>query len=147
MRVLLDTNVLVRATGKASSPARELFLRLLDPPHTLVASTFLVDEVRRVLNYPRVRSIHGLAPDQVDEYVRDLRSATEMIDMPTPLAFHVTHDPDDDPIIATSVLGRVDVLCTLDKHLRRSDVIDYCAQFQIRVLTDVELLAEIRGRN
>ena len=104
-----------------------------------------MDEVQRVLNYPRVQSIHGLALDEVEQYVRQLQSASELVDVPTPLAIPVAHDPDDDPIIAASVLGRVDVLCTLDRHLRRPEVIDYCAQFQIRVLTDVELLTEIRG--
>lgn len=112
-----------------------------------MASTFLIDEVRRVLNYPRVQSIHGLTPDEVEQYAIDLQNASEMMDVPTPLVIHVAHDPDDNPIVAASVLGRVDVLCTLDKHLRRREVIDYCAQFSVRVLTDVELLLEVRGGN
>ncbi len=66
MRVLLDTNVLVRATGKSSGPARAVFLRLLDPPHTIVAANFLLDELRRVLNYPRVQPIHGLTLEEIE---------------------------------------------------------------------------------
>jgi putative PIN family toxin of toxin-antitoxin system len=145
MRVLLDTNVLVRATGRSSGPARELFLRLLDPPHAVIASNYLLDELRRVLEYPRVQRVHGLTPQEVEQYVLGIDVIAEVIDVPRPLQFQVRHDSDDDPIVAAAVYGRVDVLCTLDRHLRRPEVISYCAQFNIRILTDVELLAELRA--
>ncbi len=144
MRVFLDTNVLVRATGQSSGPARRLFLRLLDPPHSIIASNFLLDELRRVLNYPRVQQVHCLAPQDVERYVCDLEAIAQVVNVTGPLPFQVRHDPDDDPIVAAAVFGRADVLCTLDQHLRRPDVFSYCAQFNIRILTDLELLAELR---
>ncbi len=142
MRVLLDTNVLVRATGSSQGPAREVFLRLLAPPHVLVVSNFLLDELRRVLNYPRVQRIHGLTAEEIEQYARDVQSVTELVDVPASL-FQVKHDPDDDPIVATAVYGRVDALCTLDRHLRSPEVVSFCAQFNVRVLTDLELLSEL----
>ena len=145
MRVLMDTNVLVRATGRSSGPARELFLQLLDPPHAISASEYLLDELRRVLNYPRVQRVHGLTPQEAEQHVRDIEAIAEVVDVPGPLPFQVRQDPDDDPIIAAAVYGRVDVLCTRDRHFRRPEVISYCAQFNIRVLTDLELLAELRA--
>jgi hypothetical protein len=147
MRVLVDTNVLVRATGRIGGPARELFLKLLDPPHSIIASNYLLDELRRVLEYPRVQRVHGLTPQEAEQYVRDFDVIAEVIDVISPLQFQVRHDPDDDSIVAAAVYGRADVLCTRDRHLRRSEVISYCAQFNIRILTDVELLAELRAGN
>lgn len=76
--------------------------------------------------------------------MRDVDASTEVVDVPAPLSFQVQHDPGDDPIVAAAVYGRVDVLCTLDRHLRRFEVATYCGQFNIRILTDVELLAELR---
>jgi putative PIN family toxin of toxin-antitoxin system len=145
MRVLLDTNVLVRAAGKSHGPAREVFLTVLDPQHTIIASEFLLDELRRVLGYPRVQRMHGLSPAESDQYVRDVAAAAIVIAIPASLPFQVPHDPDDDPIIAAAVYGRVDALCTLDRHLRRQAVMDYCAPFNIRIRTDIELLAELRA--
>jgi putative PIN family toxin of toxin-antitoxin system len=145
MRVLLDTNVLVRATGTASGPAREAFLRLLDPPHLIVASRFLLDELRRVLDYPRVQTVHGLTSEECEQFVRDFETVAELVDVPTPPLFQVRHDPDDDPIVATAVFGRADVLCTRDRHLHRQEVCDYCTQFGIRTLTDIELAADLRA--
>jgi putative PIN family toxin of toxin-antitoxin system len=143
MRVLLDTNVLVRAAAKARGPAREVFLTLLDPQHTIIASEFLLDELRRVLEYPRVQRVHGLSVAESEQFVRDVAAAAQVIAVPASLPFQVPHDPDDDPIIAAAVYGRVDVLCTRDRHLRRQEVVDYCAQFNIRIRTDTELLAEL----
>jgi putative PIN family toxin of toxin-antitoxin system len=145
MRVLLDTNVLVRATGTSSGPARSVLLALLEAPHVIIVSSFLLDELRRVLKYPRVGQIHGLTEIAINEYIRDLIAAAEFIDVPPSLTGHVAHDPDDDPIVACAVYGRADVLCTRDRHLRSPQVLAYCANFKIRVMTDVELAAELRS--
>lgn len=145
MRVLLDTNVLVRATGESTGPARALLLRLAVPPHVIVTSAFLLTELRRVLTYPRVLRIHGLTDTALQQYVEDVAACAELVDVPTSIARHVLHDPDDDPVVACAVYGRADVLCTLDRHLSCRDVRAYCAQFKIRVLTDAELVDELRA--
>ena len=144
MRVVLDTNVLVRAAGRSDSPARAVFERLLQPPHDLIASPFLLDELRRVMQYPRVQQMQGLSPEQIEQHVQDVAKGAELVDLPSPLTPAVLHDPDDDPIVATAVYGQTNVLCTLDRHLRSPSVEAYCAQFRIRILTDVELLNELR---
>ena len=143
MRVLLDTNVLVRATGNSHGPARDVFLQVLTPPHVIVASNFLLDELRRVLAYPRVQRIHGLTAEERESFVRDVETVAELVDVPGSL-FQVKHDPDDDPIVALAIYGRAEVLCTLDRHLRRPEVASFCAQFNVRVLTDVELLSALQ---
>ena len=144
MRVVLDSNVLVRATGRSSGPARAVFLRLLESPHSLIASKQLLDELGRVLKYPRVRQAHGLSLEATVQYLADVAASAELVDLPVVLTSSVPHDPDDDPIVATAVYGRADVLCTLDRHLHLPEVEEYCQQFEIRVLTDTVLLEELR---
>jgi len=145
MRVVLDTNVLVRAAGRASSPAREVFLRVLEPPHTLVASAYLLDELRRVLNYPRVQAAHGLSVEKAERHVGDVATSAEIVEVSSSIPSAVPQDPGDDPIVDTAVLGRANALCTRDGHLHSPTVIEYCRQFGIRILTDVELLNELRA--
>lgn len=61
MRVVVDTNVLVRAASIAGdSPARQLLRLLREPPHLLIISHFLLNELLRALSYERVRRVHGL---------------------------------------------------------------------------------------
>ncbi len=42
---------------------------------------------------------------------------------------------------------KANVLCTLDRHLRRQDVREYCERRGIQILTDVELLENLRGED
>jgi predicted nucleic acid-binding protein len=56
MRIVLDTNILVRANAKAQGLARQLLQLIVDSPeHALLLSPFLLQEVERVLDYDRVR--------------------------------------------------------------------------------------------
>src|SRR5688572_21787992 len=129
MRVLLDTNVLVRATGNSHGPARAVLLQLLEPAHVIVVSSFLLDELRRVFNYPRVERVYGLTDVEISQFVESIAAVAEFIDVPPSLAPQVAHDPDDDPIVACAVYGRVDVLCTMDRHLRSREVQAYLTAF------------------
>jgi uncharacterized protein len=145
MRVVLDTNILARATGASAGPARAVFLRLLDPPHSILVSRSLLDELRRVMNYPRVQKIHGLTTEEIEKHVHDIELAAVIVDLPALLPSSVAADPDDNPVVATAVNGVANVLCTRDQHLHSAEVVRYCGQYSIRVLTDLDVLVELRA--
>lgn len=144
MRVVLDTNVLVRATKYANGPARELLGLLQADPHILVISRETLIELVRVLDYPRLCQQHRLTPEERREFVTGLDQISEHVALPPNMAAPISSDPDDDAIVQTGVAGRADVICTRDRHLLHAEVREYCANFGIRVLSDTELLAEIR---
>ncbi len=144
MRVVLDTNVLVRATKNATGPARELLRSLESADHVLVLSSFILTELLRVLAYPRVRAMHQLSDEDCHEFVQSLHDAAELVGVTLGSSTAITSDPDDDPVIQTAVHASANVLCTLDRHLRHQRVRDYCKQYGVEVMTDVELLQELR---
>ena len=145
MRVVLDTNVLVRATKSASGPARELLAFLGSDPHVLLISRHILIELVRVLQYPRVLQMHRLSLADCREFVSSLEQMAEHVELPENLqADRISSDPDDDHVIATALAGRADVLCTLDRHLNRPTVRAHCAAHGLRVLADVDLLALFR---
>jgi hypothetical protein len=49
VRAVLDSNILARAAKPSTGPAREVLTRLRTPPHALIASPFLLNELERVL--------------------------------------------------------------------------------------------------
>lgn len=102
-------------------------------------------EVARVLRYERVREQAELTDEQIDAFVMELRELAELVIAPDEPAA-VVSDPDDNLVVATAVAGRAEVICTRDRHIRHSLVQAYCATFGIRVLTEVELLRELRGQ-
>lgn len=145
MRVVLDTNVLARAVRGGTNPARQALEALLTQPHALIASEFLLNELGRVLRYPRVQQMHGLDDTVLDAFVLLVREGSLIVDI-QPNAAQVATDKDDDPIIATAIEGQADVLCTWDRHFFAPAVAQHLAQFGIRVLRDTDLLAELQSR-
>ena len=79
MRVVLDTNVLIRANTKATGPARKLLLAVATGHHVLVISPFLLDETERVLKYPRVQSLWRLTPRRIQEHIDYLSAVSELV--------------------------------------------------------------------
>ena len=57
----------------------------------------------------------------------------------------LTNDADDDFVLATAVHGKAHMLCSRDHHLTHLDVNSYCAMHSLRVLSDTELLAQMRA--
>jgi len=145
MRIVLDTNVLARAASGPPGPAAELLLRCVSVPNLLCLSPYLLSELSRVLRYPRVRKIHGMPDEEIDGFVRDVQMASLVVTLAAENAEPVVAaDPGDDPIVATAVAAKSQVLCTRDHHLRGEPVVRYCAARGIEVLTDLELLERLR---
>jgi putative PIN family toxin of toxin-antitoxin system len=148
MRVVLDSNVLVRVVISPNGPAAALHGLIRPPLHLLITSKELLGDLSDSLRYPRIRKIHALDDVRIDDTVRDFSARSLTVVLP-PLAAiaRVSRDPDDDAIIATAVHGKAHVLCTCDKDLFDTAVIQYCANFGIEVLTDLELLGRLKQRS
>lgn len=144
MRITLDTTILVRAHQNADGLARALLLELLSEQHTLVLSAPILDEVERVLNYPRLVKTAKLEPGQIAEYLEFLSVGSLMVDISEELVVPIS-DPKDVPVIQTAVTGKADILCTLDTHFYAPPVLEFCETHGIRVLKDLELVRLIRG--
>ncbi len=145
MRVVIDSNVLARATPGKTSAAREVLLLVTQAPHLLVTAAPLLVELARILQYPRVRALHGLDDAGIQAFVQSVQAGSLVVSPATPPPIR-TQDPDDDTVIATAVAGLAEVICTWDRHLLDPSIQAACATLGIRVLKDVDLLRELRGQ-
>ncbi len=114
MRIVLDTNVLVRANIKVQGPARDLLQKIAYGDHVIITSPFLLREVERVLAYPRLQKLWGLTMQDIEEHVQFLALISDLVH-PVVEAPIVLIDPNDDPVVYTAAHGKADVLCTLDR--------------------------------
>jgi uncharacterized protein len=145
MRVVLDTNVLVRATKYATGPARQLLELLHLDPHVIVTSPAMLVELVRVLDYPRLCQQHRLTVEERREFIANIDRIAEHVALPRGAPTAVASDPDDNIVVQTGVVGQAEVICTRDHHLLHAKVRAYCATFNIRLLGDTELLEELRA--
>jgi predicted nucleic acid-binding protein len=142
VRLTLDSNILVRALASPQGPA----LRVLDivlNAHTLVLSRFIVDDVVRVLLYPRLQARYRITASEAARFTGNLAAAAQMIE-PVILQPLVLSDPADDPVLYTASDGAVDVLCTRNlRHFEAPSVRSFCEARGIRVMTDIDALKEL----
>lgn len=124
MRIVLDTNILIRANPRVSPEglARDLLLTAASGAHVLVLSAPILTEVGRVLAYPHVQARWPLGPEAIDRYLTFLAAVGEIVDSVPASLRVVISDPDDDPILQTAIMGRADVLCTRDEAFRHDAV-------------------------
>ena len=109
MKLVLDTNVLI-----AALIARGVCADLLEHcvlSHTIVASEFIIDELRRHL-----LGKFKYTDEDANEAIALLESQMEIV-TPKSLDQPVCRDPDDDQILATAIAARVKCIITGDKDL------------------------------
>lgn len=142
MRFTLDSNILVRAVTSPQGPA----LRLLDiilGAHTLVLSRFILDEVERVLLYPRLQARYRISATEAARFTGNLADVAHLVE-PVIVRPLLLSDPTDDAILYTAADGRADILCT--RNIRHFDSIEaqrFCAARGIRVMTDLDVLRDV----
>ncbi len=144
MRIMCDTNVLVRTILNPDGAAAEL-LRLIAREHLLVTSHPVFAELYDVLRRPRIRAFHGLSDARIRRLVSRLYKLGLVVPLPEGMPVAVPRDPKDNPIVMTAIAGKADVLCTLDRHLLDPVVTSLCAEHGVRVVRDAALLTELRA--
>ncbi len=140
MIVTFDTSILVRATTASTGPARRVLDALAaNPEHTIALSPFIVNEVGKVLSYPRMQELFRLSAEDIQRHLDYLRSISRLVE-PRGRLPEVLADPNDDAIVYTAVAAGADVLCVKDRHFYDSYVIRFCEREGIRILDDLALL-------
>lgn len=137
MRITPDTMVLVRTNVRAFGPARELLKVVHQIGARLVVSPFILDEVRRVLSYPRIQAMYHLSGVEIGEHLQYIESLSDIV-IPLEGQPVVLKDPNDDPVVFTALAGQADVLCTGDKHFYEPDVLSFCSRYGVRLMAEVE---------
>jgi putative PIN family toxin of toxin-antitoxin system len=127
MRVMCDTNILVRAVISPYGPAVEL-LRMIARDHSLVTSLHVLSELYDVLRRPKIRKLHKLRDAKIRRVVSRIYKLATVVPLPTPVPVTVPRDPKDNPIVLTAVAGHAEILCTLDRHFARAGSRDALCQ-------------------
>jgi len=120
-----------------------LLLELLDRGHRLVLSASVLDEVERVLHYPRLLKRSGLTETEITRFIAFLAASAEIVEVDETLTAPI-RDPKDVHILQTAIGGKADYLCTLDEHFKDTVVVMFCSNRGITVISDLDLLRLVR---
>jgi hypothetical protein len=129
MRVVIDTNQLVAALARHPELAT-LIMAWESARFQVIASSDLVAEYLRVLDYPDIKAI--LYPELKRAFASHLVHDIEMVN--TPEIPRVCRDPDDDKVIATAIYGLADVILTIDRDLLTLEIDSLLSEFGVKVM-------------
>ena len=112
MRIVLDTNILVSALITKGTPPDRLYQAWLRNEVELVTSSAQIDEVTEVLARSGLRKYVEL--DEAAQMVAAIHQhATVLNDISVTKR---SPDPKDDPILATAVAGKAELLVSGDRR-------------------------------
>ena len=145
MKVVLDANVLIRAHDVRSSRARAVLNALHSPAHKLVVSNELLNEVVRVLRYPRFQFLFGLSEQRLLEYRQYLEAVGHSVELGIPYSAPI-RDASDLCVLQTADEGLADLLVTADPDFYDAEVLRFCEARKIDVCTERMALARLLDR-
>ena len=108
---VVDTNVLVSGFGWPRGAPGQVVDAILAGRFLLVTSPALLDELRRVLGYPKFAAVFD-EPDRIVELVRDIAVVIE-----PRVAVDVVADEADNRVLEAAIAAQVDLVVTGDADL------------------------------
>lgn len=116
VRLVVDTNVLVSGLISPDGPPARILTAVRQGHCGLVMSVQMMDELLRVLEYPRLQRYLSRVPGVMEAVAAFLLVHVERVE--PEVAYDLSTDPDDNVFIDVAVSGKVDALVTGDKgHL------------------------------
>lgn len=113
MRIVLDTNVLLSGLMLPDSTPGRIVAAWRRRNFDLLVSEPILEEIARVLAYPKIRKRVGWDSEHISRYIALLRFEAEVVSI-AGIEADVPADPDDNHLLATLIAGKADWLITGD---------------------------------
>jgi putative PIN family toxin of toxin-antitoxin system len=116
MKAVLDVGQFVSATIVPEGHPAQILRAWREGRFELVTSIPILEDLRRVLSYPRIRRRHGFSDEEIQLFVDALALAATVAVGDVEVEA-VPDDPTDDKVLACALEARVDYVIASDEHL------------------------------
>lgn len=116
IRAVLDANVFITAVLTPAGTAAAVLEAWRSERFALLVSPPILDEIARVLAYPKIARRHGWSRKQILAFVQDLSGLAIVTPGQIQLSV-IREDPDDDRYLECAVEGRAEYIVSGDRHL------------------------------
>ena len=138
IRAVLDGNVFVSGILSSRGAPGRILLALRDEQFHLVTSDPILEEIGRVLRYPKISRRHGWSEEEMTRFIEDVRHLALLTPGELTLAV-ITEDPADNRYLECALEAEADCIISGDHHL-----LDLGAYRGIEILTPRAFLDLLR---
>jgi putative PIN family toxin of toxin-antitoxin system len=120
VRVVLDTNIWISSLLLPKSIPGRIITAWQHAMFDVVISTPILEELRKVLEYPKIKKRLSIPPNEIDEYLTFIRFFAQIIELKSDIIGHYVNeirDISDVSILATLIESKADYLVTGDQDL------------------------------
>ena len=117
IKVVLDANIFVSSLLKLHSKPAQIIELVEKGEVILVISPAIISEIKRVLLYPKIVTLHHRSSDWIDTFIEELTKKATLTSGKLDITA-IKDDPDDDKYLECAVEGAVDYIISGDKHLK-----------------------------
>lgn len=115
-RVVIDTNVLISGIIQKSGFPYEVVKSWEDGTLVLITSLTMIEEAKKVMEYPKIKKKYALSEDSIKQIVLNLLRYSVVVDNPPTLNV-IKEDPEDNKVLSTAIEGKADYMVSGDSHL------------------------------
>jgi len=116
LKIVLDTNILVSALINPHGRPAQIIDYVFENKLRLFISPPIVEELERVLSYPKLMKRHGLGREELKEFISDLLSIMLLIQGEETIKV-ITEDLSDNKYLSCAVSAKADFIISGDVHL------------------------------
>lgn len=116
MIVVLDTNVMISALLSTEGPPAQIIDLWETGKFDIAVSAPLLDEVKRVMGYEKVKKYLKLTPEEIDRLVSGWRKAAIYVEPEQELEV-IEEDPDDNRFLECAIEAEAAYIVSGDHHL------------------------------
>jgi len=100
-QAVIDTNILIRANINKEGSDFLIYKAFLEGRFELLYSEKLIQEVNKVLNYPRIFSKYGFRKEIISDFVDSIVTFGKLVYQPAEVK--VCRDPNDDELLSIAL--------------------------------------------
>jgi len=116
LKTVIDTNLFVSSIINKSGIPAKLLQAWQDHDFLLIISDQMLEEMRRVLQYPHIKNKYNLKDDDIAKVIDTIeRFAVVLHDVEG--VDVISEDPDDNKVLACAIAAEADFIVSGDKHL------------------------------
>jgi putative PIN family toxin of toxin-antitoxin system len=116
LKIVSDTNILVSALINPHGSPAQIIDYVFENKVRLFISPPIVEELERVLSYPKLIKRHGLGREKLKEFISDLLSIMLLIQGEESIQV-IIEDPSDNKYLSCALNAKADFIISGDVHL------------------------------